>query len=237
MKNLLLASVLTAAFGLSGASAAIIVNGDFTGAANGELGFNTTVLGWSAPDYPTGYDFLWNGGTADTTGATGFFGNVTLWTSTPAPGGGATVGGIAAFHDGPISQLVNLTPNRPVTITFSWAGAQQKGFNGTDMVGWDVSLGSRTQATKLVEVPSHGFTGWQTASFTFTPTSSSEKLSFLAAGQGPDHEVFSLVSGVRATQAVVPELSTWAMMLLGAAGLGYAGLRRARRESMPRLMA
>ena len=37
------------------------------------------------------------------------------------------------------------------------------------------------------------------------------------------NETFSL------TGALVPELSTWAMMLLGFAGLSYAGLRRARK--------
>jgi hypothetical protein len=31
------------------------------------------------------------------------------------------------------------------------------------------------------------------------------------------------------TGAVVPEPSTWAMMLLGFAGLGFAGYRRARK--------
>ena len=42
--------------------------------------------------------------------------------------------------------------------------------------------------------------------------------------QGPFNAAFSL-SG-----AVVPEPSTWAMMLLGFAGLGFAGYRHARRR-------
>ena len=41
--------------------------------------------------------------------------------------------------------------------------------------------------------------------------------------QGPFNAVFSL-SG-----SVVPEPSTWAMMLLGFAGLGFAGYRHARK--------
>jgi hypothetical protein len=36
------------------------------------------------------------------------------------------------------------------------------------------------------------------------------------------------VAGFQAFTPVVPEPSTWAMMLLGFAGLGYAGYRRAR---------
>jgi PEP-CTERM motif len=43
--------------------------------------------------------------------------------------------------------------------------------------------------------------------------------------QGPFNATFSL------TGAVIPEPSTWAMMLLGFAGLGFAGWRRARRAS------
>jgi opacity protein-like surface antigen len=211
----------------------LVQNGDFTAnGGNGELGFNTSAIGWSAPDYPAGYEFLWNGATADTTGATGVFGNVTLWDSTPAPNGGATVGEVAAFHAGPISQLVGLTPGKPVMVTFSWAGAQQKGFSGADTVGWNVSLGSQTQSTGLVNVPSEGFSGWKTASFTFTPTGSSEPLTFLAAGSGVDRETFSLVSGVTATQAgAIPEASTWAMLGLGFAGLGLLSFGKRRRNS------
>lgn len=37
--------------------------------------------------------------------------------------------------------------------------------------------------------------------------------------------------------SAIPEPGTWAMMLLGFAGLGYAWLRRARRERMSRSMA
>ena len=39
---------------------------------------------------------------------------------------------------------------------------------------------------------------------------------------------FSVSSGGLSTSRVVPEPTTWAMMLIGFAGLGYAGYRRAR---------
>ena len=39
------------------------------------------------------------------------------------------------------------------------------------------------------------------------------------------------------TTAAVPEPSTWAMMLAGFVGLGYAAVRRGRKDSMPRLTA
>src|SRR5215475_4257598 len=129
MNRLLLSTVFLAAMAAPGA-AAIVDNGNFSlNQGNGELAFNTEATDWSARNFPSAYDFLWNGDTASTTGAVGFFGNVTLFGATAAPGGGATVGAVADFHDGPVSQLVNLIPNKPVTITFSWAGAQQKGFS------------------------------------------------------------------------------------------------------------
>jgi PEP-CTERM motif len=41
-------------------------------------------------------------------------------------------------------------------------------------------------------------------------------------GSGAEADSFTLIAGN------VPEPSTWAMMLLGFAGLGYAGYRRAK---------
>ena len=51
------------------------------------------------------------------------------------------------------------------------------------------------------------------------------------AGVGlmPDSSIFGAVTiGVSITTADTPEPSTWAMMLLGFAGLGFAGYRRTR---------
>jgi hypothetical protein len=42
---------------------------------------------------------------------------------------------------------------------------------------------------------------------------------------------FSLLDGVSLSS--VPEPSTWAMMFIGFAGLGYAGLRNRRRSAVP----
>ena len=44
-------------------------------------------------------------------------------------------------------------------------------------------------------------------------------------------DVGSSVSFVQVSGAI-PELSTWAMMLLGFAGLGYAGYRKAKRATV-----
>ncbi len=66
-----------------------------------------------------------------------------------------------------------------------------------------------------------------TATFTFTANSPTELLSFLAVGTpAANLPPFALLDGVSLT--AVPEPSTWAMMLVGFGGLGYAALRRRR---------
>lgn len=228
------------------ATTELVTNGDFaTNGGNGELGDNTTAAGWTFVPSPHSYVFLWNAGpgvsgtTADTTGADGVFGTVWLWGPgngsdnhlTLSPDGNAFIGSNPAFRNSPIEQtLSGLKIGVPVVVTFDWAGAQQHGFSGPTSEGWDVSLGaSAPQSTGEVHISSHGFSGWQTASFTFTPTSTSEVLKFMAIGSASEVlPPFALLDSVSAKE--VPELSTWAMMALGFLGLAYAGFRSNRRK-------
>ena len=117
-------------------------------------------------------------------------------------------------------------------VTFDYAGAQQSNFDLATTEGWAVSLGGGLpQDTALLSTPNHGFTGWQMATFNFTPTSSTEVLSFLSIGTAASAlPPFALLDSVSATQGTVPEPSTWVMMVLGFAGLGYAGFRSNRRK-------
>ena len=63
--------------------------------------------------------------------------------------------------------------------------------------------------------------------FDFTAGATSEMLSFLAVGTPANNlPPFALLDGV--TLTAVPEPSTWAMMLVGFSGLGYAAYRRRR---------
>jgi hypothetical protein len=64
--------------------------------------------------------------------------------------------------------------------------------------------------------------------FDFTANATSEALSFLAVGSpAANLPPFALLDGVSLT--AVPEPSTWAMMLAGFGGLGFAAFRRRRR--------
>jgi hypothetical protein len=130
--------------------------------------------------------------------------------------------------------LTGLEVGIPVMIEFEWAAAQQAHFVGPTTEQLDVSLGGETQSTPTVSIPEAGFHNWMPEEFTFIPTMSSEVLSFLAIGTpeiglatgGPPFVL--LDGGVEARE--VPELSTWAMMALGFAGLAYAGFRSNRRK-------
>ena len=216
----------------------LVQNGSFeTNGGNGQLAFNTSVTDWSVPALNGSYWFLYAPGTADTTGSNGQYGNVALWgpgngsaNGLPAtsPDGGYFLASDPSFQSGALTQTITgLKAGKAYEVSFDWAAAQQFGFTGPTFEGWDVSLGSSMQSTGTVNIPSHGFQGWMTQTFDFTATSSSETLSFLAIG-GPNGSVppFALLDGVSLT--AVPESSTWAMMLLGFAGLSYAGFRSRR---------
>ncbi len=76
-------------------------------------------------------------------------------------------------------------------------------------------------------LPEHGFSGWTTYTTTIVANATTETLSFLAAGSKAEPP-FALISDVSLTSSV-PEPSTWAMMLVGFGGLGFAAYRRRRK--------
>jgi hypothetical protein len=226
------------AFAFSGFGAAhatnLVTNGDFetTTSGGGQLGFNTDATGWSVPG-DSSYTFLFTPGTASYTGQTGQYGNLDLWGPgngsanglTGSPTGGNFIAQDSAFQQGAISQNISgLTSGQKYTVSFWWAGAQQYTFSGPTYDNWTVSLGSQSQTTATVTLPSHGFSPWQKESFTFTADNTTDLLSFYAAGGPPGVPPFALLDGVSLT--AVPEASTWFMMLAGFAGLGLVGYRR-----------
>jgi hypothetical protein len=234
----LTALALTAIATAAHADTVNIVNGGFeqtktqTSSQFGAAYSSQQVTGWSN----TGYNFVYLPGTADTTGAVGSGGNVALWGPgngsnnglTASPNGGNFLALDGAYEQGPVSQtLTGLKVGDVVTISFDFAGAQQSGFTGPTTEQLEVSLGGQNDFTQVLQDTSHGFTGWNTENLTFTATSSSEVLSFLAIGTPSGVPPMSLLDGVSASQqSPVPEPGSLALLSTGLIGL--SGFVRSR---------
>jgi len=234
----LLAALATSLSAAAHATPINVVNGDFeqtltnNSSQFGKDFSSQQVTGWTSQ----GYNFVYLPGTADTTGAAGQYGTTKLW----GPGDGANnglssslAGGnfIAmdgAYEQGPISQqLSGLAVGGGTTVSFWFAGAQQYSYTGTTTEQFGVTLGNQTLYTPVLTDLSHGFTGWQYESLTFNnPTSSSELLSFFAIGTPGGEPPFSLLDGVTVDSSPVPEPSSLALILTGAASLGGYARRR-----------
>ncbi|GJJ03291.1 hypothetical protein RugamoR64_38290 [Duganella rhizosphaerae] len=209
----------------------LIVNGGFEVGNYGQIGYaGHTVQGWNS----TGYNFLFSDTNADHGGVSGSYGNLQLWGAGngsanglgASPAGGNFIAADGAFEIAPLTQTVNgLVAGQQYNLSFYWAGAQQYTFNGATTEQWKVSLGGQTISTAVKNNANHGFTGWQKETFTFTATSASEVLSFLAVGTPAGVPPFSLLDGVSMTSAV-PEPQTWGMLGLGLGLVGYAARRR-----------
>lgn len=234
-------AVFTALCGSANATS-LIVNGGFETTTNGpgEFDYSTIATGWTS----SGYNFIFASGTADTTGSSGQYGNVTLWgpnngsiNGLPAtsPDGGNFVAGDGAFQVGAIQQMINgLIPGDTYEVGFWWAGAQQSNRTGATTEQWQVSLGSQTQSTPVVQNASHGFTGWVYQVFDYTATSASETLSFLAVGTPSGVPPFALLDGVSLTDVpntqvfITPEPATVGLVVTGLGILSWT-LRRRRK--------
>lgn len=247
MRRMILACLAAVAVCVSGGAvqaANLIINGDFeltTLAGSYEFGDNYSdnqVTGWETQ----GYNFIFAPGTADTTGSVGAYGTLNLW----GPGNGAAngltatspTGGNFLAADGaltgltlPITQTVTgLTVGASYELSFWWAAAQQFGYNGDTTENWTASFGSESYTTATVANANHAFTPWRQTSFTFTPTSNTQVLSFLATGTPEGQPPFSLLDGVSLQRmtVTVPEPATWAMMIIGFGFVGAA--MRGRRK-------
>jgi hypothetical protein len=226
----------------------LVTNGNFETGDYGQIGYKgNTLLGWNNNNYNTnglGYNFLFNTSNDEVNGTVGVSGAVRLWGKNngglndlvASPVGGNYVAADGGYQVGALTQTINnLTVGQKYNLSFYWAGAQQYGYNGDTSDRWKVSLGNETYSTAIKNDVSHGFTGWTQELMTFTATSTSELLSFLAIGTPAGEPPFSLLDGVSMSQAVlpatptppskVPEPGTLAMVGLGLSLLGV-GLRR-----------
>jgi len=126
----------------------------------------------------------------------------------------------------PITQTINgLTNGQNYSLSFYQAGGQELNGSGGSLEQWQVSLGSDTQFSSVMNVPQGGVIPWQPQTLSFTATGSSEVLSFFAIGTpGIPPMVFFSDPDLEAT---VPEPS--AFLLLAGVGAVIAIGRVGRR--------
>ncbi|MEW5685191.1 MAG: PEPxxWA-CTERM sorting domain-containing protein [Pseudomonadota bacterium] len=187
------------------------------------------------------YTMLMKPGTATTSGADTRYGCcLTFW----GPGNGSEngyadsgTGNYLAADGAYITRWINQTitgmnPGEAYTLSFDWAGAQQYGWTGegeaADGINWTVALGDQQFMTATIHNPEKGFIPWRNQTFTFTPTSSTAVLGFIAHGPVgvPPFALLDNVS-LRSATAAVPEPATWALMITGF-GLAGGVMRRRR---------
>jgi hypothetical protein len=225
-------------------AANLVVNANFqfyTGGFNGNpsqlgdsgTGGYTALTGWTVGPGSSGLlGFLFASGTADTTGSHDVRFNDTFLLWGPGSGGGGVNNGLPASspdggnylaldaaptYQGSISQTVTgLTKGKQYVVSFYWAAAQQHGFDGATTESLKISFGNSSQTTSTINLNSHAFSGWRSASFIFTADAASDVLSFLTQG-GPDGlPPFILLDGVAVNPT--PEPGSLAMMLGGVIG-------------------
>ena len=223
-----------------------VTNGGFEQTTNGygQVGANTNLVGWTSSGVNgsnQNYSFVMNASNAQS-GVSGPSGSLALYGPNngtanglaASPTGGNFYAADGAYQVGQISQQINdLIVGQSYSLSFNYAGAQQTGFSGATTEAYNFGLASEfnTQTTVLNNV-SHGFTGWQTVTYNFVASQTSDTLYFLAQGTPNGQPPFSLLDSVSltggyGTVSAAPEPATWAMMMLGFGAIGFS-LRRRR---------
>jgi hypothetical protein len=212
----------------SGAAVNLVANGGFEITTLTSPGFVSGALpGWT----PGSFDYLWFPGTADQPGLSAVWGpgtSVNNGLPATSPAGGNFLEQDPYFNSPLTQTITGLTPSGVYQLSFYWAAPTWTGaLLAPTTRDWQVSLGAQSFMTPSVTVPAQGFQGWMHETFTFTPSSSSELLSFLSQGVGDPPIAF--LDGV--TLEAVPEPGAWVMVISGIA-LAGAGARRSRSRSL-----
>jgi hypothetical protein len=171
----------------------------------------------------------------------------------PPPGGNFIQMDGNPIYENSFNQVINgLTTGTDYTLSFWQAAGQQQGFSGDTTEQWKVFLGTGTFSVNcgsnpctvsttgdmteddspLMNTPSEGVHGWELVNMNFVATASSETLSFLAWGDNGNTTNLPptvFLAGVN-SPSLIPEPSTWAMMVMGFLGMAFVGRRQLKRR-------
>ena len=235
------------AMAVASAHANLVTDGSFgTTGGSGQIGFESyNISPWTNVTVTNGaaaanaYNFLYSAGAPT---AFGQYGSVTMAGSEPPRLNGGnfvaldgdfnTSGGTTGVAIG--QTIGGLTATDQYTVSFYMAAAQQTGFSGSTTEQLQVGLGSQLiDTTPVISLGPQGNPTWSSLiTLTFTATSSSEVLSFLAIGTPANQPTFALLDGVDMEQVTsgppptTPEPGS--LTLLSTGLLGLAGFLRSR---------
>lgn len=180
----------------------------------------------------------------------GTWGNTYMWgknnggpsTWSAPPGGGNFVAADGAYEQGAITQTITgLTVGKTYVLKFWYGAAQQQGtYTQATTDQWTVSMGTGNVAgnfkTPTINLAAESFSGWTQATFYFYAGSTTETLSFLAAGTPNGQPPFALLANV--DLEIVPDISNWMIFAgFGALCISLEILRRRRRRRLELLPA
>jgi hypothetical protein len=165
------------------------------------------------------------------------FNNIVSWIGptnpfgvTASPGGGNYFLDLSGYHNGDpsggVQQTIATTIGASYLLTFYLGSDPAYGIPD----GLLATAGSASQSFATTGIDPNN---WEFEQLAFTATSSSTTISLLG-NLGQNYVGLDDVSVVQTSVGSVPEPSTWAMMILGFAGVGFMAYRR---KSKPALMA
>jgi PEP-CTERM motif len=244
--------------GQAGAAVLPVQNLTFTDFNSGGLPPKTTFVtanpvGWTGG---TGLISVDAPGTATTVGTGDNSYAVYGPFANPPPGGNFIQADGNPDYETSFNQSIGgLSVGTDYSLSFWQAAGQQNIFTGDTTEQWKVFFGTgsfsldcsdptackintvgdmQLRTTAVMDTPSQGTHPWELVSMDFVATASTETLSFLAWGDGGSTinlppTVF--LAGVN-SPSLVPEPSTWAMMVMGFVGLGFMGRRRMMKRAV-----
>jgi hypothetical protein len=160
------------------------------------------------------------------TGGSAFNGGFGLWTVSDSPDGGnyVAIDGDSVYSASISQSIGGLIVGDHYALVFDQAAAQQNSTTGPTTEQWQVTFGSQTQTSPLMNDTSHGFVAWNKVTLNFVATSATQTLTFLALGSPHGGPPVVLLDGLSMTET--PEPQTYALVGLGLAAIPLIVKRR-----------